>query len=334
MRRYKEVNFCVINFTHTQSFDMSTNTTTTTIIRPLGYTEVKTALLEINIGCGSVLWVMNYFGKMLFVFNEGNKQAHSAYLSEQSSADNTYDSVTWRYFFLDDLLVVSCRYSFLTVKLPPLVKFLRQGITKISEAQFDLLLSGRQELLKTIAQREKSLAAKEESLNQIRLNTDASDFAIICQDETSIPVHTPVLSTFWPFFKNMISHDCQEKTERILRLNFPADWITSMVSHIYNQTVKLTFDQATGLLILAEMYLLPDLTIEVERQIRSLVKNETTIEDLITGWERAREANNDKMRRFFAHKISNKSPRENEDKFKGWEAGKVLELYFDNVEVV
>lgn len=107
-----------------------------------------------------------------------------------------------------------------------------------------------------------------------------------------------------------------------------------MVSHIYQQPVELTFDEATGVLVVAEMYLLPDLAIEASQQIESLVSDETAMEDLVMGWTQSREANNDGMRLFFAQKISKLSPVSHSELFKGWEETKLLELFFDTAQVV
>lgn len=218
----------------------------------------------------------------------------------------------------------------MTLQLPLANQILKQRVTGIDQDIFGRLLSKKQRPQKP----QQTPTDTGDSLNQIRLNTDASDFTLICNDDVSVPVHAAILSTLWPFFQNMMSHDCKEKTERTLLLDFPSEWVTAMVSHIYQQPVQLSFAGAAGVLILAKMYLLPDQSAEASNQIKKLVDKKTALEDLISGWKQSREANHDEMSRFFAQKISKKGPMSHSELFKGWQEEKLLELYFDTVRVL
>lgn len=314
-------------------------------VQPEGVIEETTPLLEIDIGHGITLFVMSTWCNMHLMlrdFREGHELVQTAWWPQDSSTPRGYSTKTWTYFFTDSVIVISNGDFHATLQLPLAKNILSQRIIGTDHIMFGHLLRKKQQLLK--AQKEAQEKTKEkppittetspELFNQAQLNTDASDFTIICKDEVSIPVHTAILSTFWPFFQNMMSNDCKEKTERTLRLDFPSDWISAMVAHIYQQPVKLTFEEATGALVLAEMYLLPDLEEEASQQIKTLVSDETTIEELIVGWTRSREADNGTMRQFFAQKIARKSPVSHSELFKGWEEMKLLELFSDTAKVV
>lgn len=168
------------------------------------------------------------------------------------------------------------------------------------------------------------------SFRDVRLNTEASDFAIICQDSISIPIHTAILCTFWPFFKNMMSNDCIEKTDRQLRLDFPSCWVNQMILHIYGEESKMTFGEATGVLIVSEMYRLPELTTEASRQLGDLVRDvEPSLAYLLTGWERSRKASNEVWRERFAKMIATRDVNERREAWESWDKSKLEELYFD-----
>ncbi|KAG5356775.1 hypothetical protein CJU90_2126 [Yarrowia sp. C11] len=161
------------------------------------------------------------------------------------------------------------------------------------------------------------------------LNTSVSDFSITCRDAVSIPVHTAVLCTFWPFFEKMWANDCVEKTNRTLHLDFPSSWVKQLVAFIYKQKLSMTLEEASGVLILSHMYLLPDLGTVASQQIQPMVNIETSLDDLCTGWERSLEACNDELRLFFAGFFPKKHPRDCKHLFKDWDQEKVLELLVD-----
>lgn len=149
-----------------------------------------------------------------------------------------------------------------------------------------------------------------------------------------IEVHGTVLSTFWSFFKGLMSNECIEKTEGTLRLDFSSDWVKLMVAHVYKQPLELSFDEATGMVLLSNMYLLPELGEIAADNIKRLVDDKTCLEDLLLGWDRSREASHEELKQLFAKMIAKKAPMGQTDLFKGWEEVKLLELYFDTSKVV
>lgn len=169
-------------------------------------------------------------------------------------------------------------------------------------------------------------------LLEILNDTASSDFTIVCNDNETIPVHSLILSKFWPFFKNMLTNDCIEKTEKTLKLEFPSTWVKQLINHLYKQPLDLTLDTATGLLVISHMYLLPGLGEEVSKQIEALVTTETALEDLLQGWERANQAENDSQKMFFAKKIAKHGSLD--DAMKDWDEVKLLSLYLDTVKLV
>ncbi|KAG5373176.1 hypothetical protein CJU90_0854 [Yarrowia sp. C11] len=132
----------------------------------------------------------------------------------------------------------------------------------------------------------------------------------------------------------MWSNDCAEKTSRTLHLDFPSSWVRPLVAFVYKQKLSMTLEEATGVIILAKMYLLPELEAVASQQIRSMVDAKTCLEDLCTGWERSAEACDDKLRLFFASFIPKKKLRENKHLFKDWDQSKTLELLIDISENV
>lgn len=165
-------------------------------------------------------------------------------------------------------------------------------------------------------------------------NTSASDFTITCKDDASIQVHSAVLSSFWPFFAKMMSNECAEKVDKRLHLEFPSAWVQQLVSFVYKQKLKMTFDEATGVLILSHMYLLPELGAEACKQIRDLVDEKAVLEDLFLGWERSREACNDELKLFFAKHIAKRDRTEQKEAFKRLKDEKLMELMFDIADLI
>ncbi|KAG5368507.1 hypothetical protein CJU90_0712 [Yarrowia sp. C11] len=190
-----------------------------------------------------------------------------------------------------------------------------------------------QEYLSLKQAAEKQLEGKNqvsrELLGAIMQNTSVSDFSITCKDAVSIPVHTAVLFTFWPFFEKMWSNDCVEKTNRTLHLDFPSSWVKPLVAFVYKQKLSMTWEEATGVLTLANMYLLPGLEDVASQQIKSMVDTPISLEDLFTGWERSVEACNDELRLFFGGVFPQMHLRDDTDLFKDWEQKKVLALLLD-----
>lgn len=164
-------------------------------------------------------------------------------------------------------------------------------------------------------------------------NKEASDFAIVCKDGERIQVHISILSSYWPFFKKMMGNDCKERSDKTLKLDFSPDIVKLMVAFIYKQQFPLTLNQAVALLQLSDMYMLPDMGELSTNTIRQKIKTEKSLEVLIDGWESCREANNSELQQLFAKRIAACKPRDNGELFKSMDQEKLMELFFDAVEL-
>lgn len=237
------------------------------------------------------------------------------------------------YFGLDDCVVFKTRRVMFRLQGPKQNEGWMNFIEKIKQKEYDDLRRQAQERKERIEGAKKTAETGEKqgpSFKEVRLNTEAADFTIVCGDDVSIPVHTAILCTFWPFFKNMMSNDCDEKANKQLRLDFPASWVNQMILHIYSEESKMTFDEATGVLIASEMYLLPELNTEASRQLEDLVrKMELSLADLVTGWERSHKANNEKWSQRFAKMIATRDVDERSEAMESWDKSKLAVLYFD-----
>lgn len=317
----------------------TTTTTTKTFNYPVGIQKAEGEYIEVDLGQDSLLTVMMDNNCYLYFFLRQTTVKGSTKKSSVISASyptvksfpTCYSSVKWEYFGNADSLVVCNNYKAATVKVN-----ISKGVSSLYVQSVEnstlAVLKEKQQLLQS------SIALKNENVKsafgEIYSNTDVTDFTIKCKDGTSVEVHGAVLSTFWPFFKGLMSNECIEKTERTLRLDFSSDWVKLMVAHIYKQPLKLSFDEATGMVLLSNMYLLPELGDIAEEQIRTLVNEKTLLEDLLIGWDRSREASHEELKQLFAKRIAKKDPMRQTDLFKGWEEVKLLELYFDTSKVV
>lgn len=305
---------------------------------PKGIQHTEGEFIELDVGQNSLLTVMTDYTSMFFYLKQTVKKAgvdtlqiRSATFPKNGSVPSQYHALKWEYFGQEDSLIVNNGNIIVIFKVAAPKDPLSKGIQQMNEVSYQML---KGEVQKQQLVSETKYGHFKSAFEEIQLNTDVTDFKITCKDGTSVNVHTAVLSTFWPFFKGLMSNECIEKTEKTLHLNFSSDWVKLMVSHIYKQPLTLTFDEATGMVLLSNMYLLPELGEIASEQIHSLVTEETTLEDLLIGWERSREASNEELKKFFAKKIAKKNPMESTEMFKGWEEVKLLELYFDTVKVV
>lgn len=169
-------------------------------------------------------------------------------------------------------------------------------------------------------------------LDHVMKNTDASDFTIVCKDGNQIQVHSSILTTFWPFFKKMMSNDCKERTDKTLELDFETDLVKMMMAFIYKQQIDPNLFQALSLIYLASLYMLPELEELASNSIREKMETETSLEILIDGWEMCRETNSE-LQQLFAKRIAHCKPRDSSELFKGMEQEKLVELFFDAVQL-
>ena len=165
-----------------------------------------------------------------------------------------------------------------------------------------------------------------------------ADFHIECSDNEKIPVHSLIMKTYWPFFKSMMENDCAESSEKVLKLDYPSDWIEVLVSFVYGQSFQMTFEQAAGLLVLGEMYQLPALAEMAADEIMSSPKGSLKLEEALLGWRQAHEAQNIKVKTFLATEIASRQSQKglsDEDKglFAQLSAEEAVGLYFDTLSI-
>lgn len=122
-------------------------------------------------------------------------------------------------------------------------------------------------LLNERVKRNIPLLARKTGLSKLRAYGEF-DFAVVCNDGT-IPVHSLILSSQWPFFKAMRESHMEESQTRKLKLDFPVLWIEALIAYLYEELRPLEFEVAVGLLDVARMYHLPDILCEAMERIKS-----------------------------------------------------------------
>lgn len=300
--------------------------------------------IKLDIGANAILTVMADVNDVLYFILRQTIRADSTEKASILSVSfpkgkplpASYYAQKWEYFGRGNILVVHNDYKTVSfeVGVSKSDKLIVQNMDLVTyELLKTELLRTPEKVLEGLAEELKNANLKS-AFREIYTNSEVSDFSILCKDGESVEVHGAVLSTFWPFFKGLMTNECIEKTERTLRLDFPSEWVKLMVAHIYKQPLKLSFDEATGMVLLSDMYLLPELGDIAAEQIKTLVDEKTCLEDLLLGWDRSREASHEELRQLFAKGIAQKNPMAQMDLFRGLEEGKLLELYFDTSKVV
>ncbi|RDW23525.1 hypothetical protein B0I72DRAFT_142442 [Yarrowia lipolytica] len=113
---------------------------------------------------------------------------------------------------------------------------------------------------------------QESGLSLVRTKC-APNFSIKGSDEETVEVFTPVLTAVWPFFETML--------------------IEAMLRYLHGQDLNLHFDEAVELVMVAQMYQLPELLAIVERFFRSF---DTAITQAMILWRKCCAAGNDELR--------------------------------------
>lgn len=136
----------------------------------------------------------------------------------------------------------------------------------------------------------------------------------------------------------MMQSDFAEVHNKVLKLDYPSDWIEVVVSYVYGQTVEMTFEQATGLVVVAEMYQLPGLVKMASDEIMKAPRDAIPLDEAVLGWKRAHEARNEPVKAFLARNIAHKKPQiENNDDdkraFEPLSSEDTLGLYFDTLNI-
>lgn len=156
------------------------------------------------------------------------------------------------------------------------------------------------------------------TFGKIRQDTDSHDFSIYCLDEDEvysadsasiaesqtsevttkdtmkttatepIRVHSLVLKSVWPFFKGMLDCGMSEAESMSMTLPYPRSWVEALIRFFYDDHNVLSFEDATGLVVLAKVYDMPSIHLSaIER-----IKNEGTLNlsQALLAWRRSYEA--------------------------------------------
>lgn len=146
-----------------------------------------------------------------------------------------------------------------------------------------------------------SFSVKLNGLSQVRKNGEF-DFSLKTSS-SSIPVHSLILKSNWPYFKAVIDSKMSESENKQLEINYPASWVEAMVSYFYGEPFDVNFDNATGLLILSDVYDIPELQ---HLAVARIKKEELDMTKCLNGWKNAFEAQNTDMREYFGKYVREK----------------------------
>lgn len=138
------------------------------------------------------------------------------------------------------------------------------------------------------------------ALGRIRRN-GKFDFEIVSQEGTPIQVHTLVLSAVWPFFQALLDSNMQETAEKRLVLPYPLVWIEPVVSYLYEEPLEMSFEQASGVLVMSNVYDLPGLGAMAKKR---MLKEPLDLDKGVVGWKRAFEAQCEEVRMYMARWLS------------------------------
>lgn len=310
----------------------------TFLLPPPGVHTVKTACLNIPLGQHTRLSVKAYWDRSLgryyyfFLQTESSIQ-YASYLHYFISGHGSPKELQWEYFTIGQGLVISSERGDFLLKLPFEGDSL--DISSVQPSNYSVMKENarvqRQEDEKQKAvERE---VVSNSALREVLENTESSDFTIICRDGDSVLVHSSILDTFWPFFKQMMPNEWKESTERTLRLDSEKELVQLIILHIYKQPFELNLKNAMGLLLMSKLYMLSELEMKCSETIMREVTDETPMEELFEGWEISRTADNSELQLFFAKKIANRNPRQYAELFRGLDAGIMADLFFDPVDV-
>lgn len=169
-------------------------------------------------------------------------------------------------------------------------------------------------------------------LSEIRKMKDDADFKIACRDGISIPVHSLVMKTYWPFFRAMMNLDSVEKREMVLNLDFPSNWVEVLVSYIYGEPVEMDFEQATGVCVLGDMYQLPELAELATQVVTTVPSGSITLEEALAGWQNGHGARNERVKAFLAKEVALKQKGQ-ENKLGDLSVEEMRELYMDTLKI-
>lgn len=126
---------------------------------------------------------------------------------------------------------------------------------------------------------------------------ESTNYMIVCSDGVTIPVHSLVLKSVWPYFAKLTSSEPAKIKEGAWAMPYGSTWVFPLIKYCYGDLETMNFEEATGALILAQRYDLPELSQIVQRHILGSPLN---IETCLLGWKRAFEGNNSVVRMYCA----------------------------------
>lgn len=131
-------------------------------------------------------------------------------------------------------------------------------------------------------------------------NGTPGDFWLKSNDGGTIDVHKTVLYPLWPFFAATVDSNMKESTNNSISLPFPTSTVEVLVRYLYGESLEMEFDDAANLLIMAQMYDLPELlSLAVSRTKCGTMD----ARQALLLWKKSFEANNEEMRSHSTAKI-------------------------------
>lgn len=136
------------------------------------------------------------------------------------------------------------------------------------------------------------------------LQDKEKDFVVTSEDEGRFPVHSYLLNGLWPFFETATSIDMIEKESKTLHLPYPREWVEVLVDFFYGkQILTIDVDVATGLLVIASLYDIPELK---ELATNNIMTDDRvfSLDEAMRGWRRAQESDSTAVQDLFAKFLS------------------------------
>lgn len=93
----------------------------------------------------------------------------------------------------------------------------------------------------------------------------------------------------------MIESDCQESSEKVLKLDYPKEWVEKLVSYVYGEVQDLAIDELTGLVNLGELHELPEMVDMLAEEIIE-IRPKLSLEEVILAWKRAFQVKNTSLK--------------------------------------
>ncbi|KAG5359871.1 hypothetical protein CJU90_5714 [Yarrowia sp. C11] len=126
---------------------------------------------------------------------------------------------------------------------------------------------------------------------------DSTNYMIVCSDGVTIAVHSIVLKSVWPYFAKLTSSEPAKIKEGAWAVPYGSTWVFPLIKYCYGELETMTFEEASGALVLAQRYDLPELSQILQRH---LLGSPLNIETCLLGWKRAFEAKNTVVRHYCA----------------------------------